>query len=261
MKKLTTTEHNIIIAALRLYQAARFDGLKVVPLERVTVEPELAREIEAVADKDDGFLNTHGVDALIEHLQEEPETLARYLYVRCEVSPQGTYGDDGSQMPSFAHRFVDAIDVHDAYTVGGRHFDEHPSEVAREYGYGLLNDYAVEIPGSERAKPAAKPLPPTEEQIMFHYDLSDGDWDALPDRLRQALADSFLPESSPTIYIAVRGGVVQGVRCTVPADCIVVDYDNYAFGSGGFETEESFERDALDGRTWADLEKTSEGVF
>jgi len=77
-----------------------------------------------------------------------------------------------------------------------------------------------------------------------------------------------------TIYIAVRGGVVQGVRLgrepgrdnrepdtTV---CYVVDYDNYDRARGAapeFDTEEAFERSVLDGRTWEEISATSEGVW
>ena len=74
-----------------------------------------------------------------------------------------------------------------------------------------------------------------------------------------------------TIYIAVRGGVVQGVRLDKdrPDDnpnacvqCYVVDYDNYGHAAGAdHQDEEAFEREQLDGRTWDEISETSEGVF
>lgn len=75
------------------------------------------------------------------------------------------------------------------------------------------------------------------------------------------------------IFIAVSGGVVQGVRAAPKGPhsnpdgefrCYVVDYDNY--DTDGCDapypgTEEDFEREHLDGRTWAEIEATSVGVY
>jgi hypothetical protein len=78
------------------------------------------------------------------------------------------------------------------------------------------------------------------------------------------------------IFIAVRGGVVQGVRATtVPSpkkhtpantaptyECHVVDYDNHECDRGrDGMTEEEFEREILNGRTWAEIEKISVQVW
>jgi hypothetical protein len=64
------------------------------------------------------------------------------------------------------------------------------------------------------------------------------------------------------IFIAVRGGVVQGVRASDDCECHVVDYDNYDDdNSAGHESVEAFEQECLDGRTWAEIEKTSKGVY
>ena len=75
-----------------------------------------------------------------------------------------------------------------------------------------------------------------------------------------------------TIYIAVRGGVVQDVRlgkalgrdnrAVDTTECFVVDYDNYDHGNAPeFDTEEAFERSVLSGRTWDEIAATSEGVW
>ena len=73
-----------------------------------------------------------------------------------------------------------------------------------------------------------------------------------------------------SIYIAVRGGCVQGVRFDRSrpdknpndlVDCCVVDYDNYEHGDGEFATVEDFERDALGGRTWKTIERKSKAVW
>jgi hypothetical protein len=91
------------------------------------------------------------------------------------------------------------------------------------------------------------------------------------------------------IFIAVSGGVVQGVRATTvpspakhtPANtaptykCHVVDYDDLeAENDERAEvvepgapapllqiSEEDFERERLAGRTWAEIEKISVGVW
>jgi len=71
------------------------------------------------------------------------------------------------------------------------------------------------------------------------------------------------------IYIAVSGGVVQGVRATKQPhrsdgyDCRVVDYDNNCEVNDDGETltDEEFERQELDGKTWAEIEKETVGVF
>jgi hypothetical protein len=74
-----------------------------------------------------------------------------------------------------------------------------------------------------------------------------------------------------TIYIAVRGGVVQGVRLGKvlgrdnrepdSTECFVVDYDNYGHDNANHADEEAFERSVLDGRTWEEISATSEGVW
>jgi hypothetical protein len=69
-----------------------------------------------------------------------------------------------------------------------------------------------------------------------------------------------------TIYIAVRGGVVQGVRLDhLPSFsnvCYVVDYDNRdTDAETEAYSEEDYERSVLDGRTWDEIAATSEGVW
>ena len=59
--------------------------------------------------------------------------------------------------------------------------------------------------------------------------------------------------STTKVYIAVRGGVVQGVRVRTPtqsAECVVVDYDDC---DDDFRSDEDFERSRLNGSTWEDL--------
>jgi len=74
-----------------------------------------------------------------------------------------------------------------------------------------------------------------------------------------------------TIYIAVRGGVVQGIRLGQAlgrdnrepdtTECFVVDYDNYGHDGVDYADEEAFERSVLDGRTWEEISETSKGVW
>ena len=74
-----------------------------------------------------------------------------------------------------------------------------------------------------------------------------------------------------SIYIAVRGGVVQGVRLgrilgrdnrePDTTECYVVDYDNRETDAETeFHTEEDYERSLLDGKTWEEISETSEGA-
>jgi len=74
-----------------------------------------------------------------------------------------------------------------------------------------------------------------------------------------------------TIYIAVHGGVVQGVRLgralgqdnrePDTTECFVVDYDNYGHDSVDYADEEAFERRVLAGQTWEEISETSKGVW
>lgn len=64
------------------------------------------------------------------------------------------------------------------------------------------------------------------------------------------------------IYIAVRGGSVQGVRYkagTGTPIVFLVDYDNNDRDMR--LTEEGYERECLEGNTWEEIEQFSEGVF
>jgi hypothetical protein len=76
------------------------------------------------------------------------------------------------------------------------------------------------------------------------------------------------------IFIATSGGCITAVRGDIPNmrpgtvtwKCYVVDYDeleceNDQYPKEDQKTEEQFEREKLDGRTWAEIEKTSEAVF
>jgi hypothetical protein len=67
------------------------------------------------------------------------------------------------------------------------------------------------------------------------------------------------------VYIAVSGGVVQGVRIEAPAGeytCTVVDYDDFEADEEkyGFD-EQDFERERLDGKTWSELDECSVGIY
>jgi len=72
------------------------------------------------------------------------------------------------------------------------------------------------------------------------------------------------------IFIAVRGGLVCCVRCGIHRSggalrtivkCFVVDYDNFDCGGSDWVIEEDMEREVLGGLTWAEITKTSRGVF
>ena len=65
------------------------------------------------------------------------------------------------------------------------------------------------------------------------------------------------------IFIAVSGGVVRCVRATKRPhrsdgyDCYIVDYDNLEAVVVDNTSEQNYEREVLDGRTWDEIEKTT----
>jgi hypothetical protein len=69
-------------------------------------------------------------------------------------------------------------------------------------------------------------------------------------------------EQRAAVYIAVRGGVVQGVRYLAGVglpEVRLVDYDNNDRDMRIRET--AFERECLDGKTWDEIEKFTQGIF
>lgn len=86
---------------------------------------------------------------------------------------------------------------------------------------------------------------------------------------RSALEQSKRPigDFQVDVYAFVRGGVLQGMRCNVPASATVVDYDNMEGGEENeatgepFDSEEEFERDKLGGITFEELETKTHAIF
>jgi hypothetical protein len=66
-------------------------------------------------------------------------TLKNWFYVRCEAHPDGV----NAAPVSFAHRLVRARTSTEAYEIGQRAFDRHPTHEASAHGYKLLNDYVI----------------------------------------------------------------------------------------------------------------------
>lgn len=74
-----------------------------------------------------------------------------------------------------------------------------------------------------------------------------------------------------SIYIAVRGGTVQGVRCGIERqashlrrnkiECFVVDYDNYEHDAPAAKSEEDWERTQMSGKTWEEISVHTLGVY
>lgn len=70
-------------------------------------------------------------------------------------------------------------------------------------------------------------------------------------------------EGQPTVYIFVRGGVVQDVRATAPVDVQIVDFDdtNGNFNAGGRDIPEGRYVKRVTGKSMSQIERETEDML
>ena len=138
-----------------------------------------------------------------------------------------------------------------------------PAKHAHEYVFVGDAGGGTYIRGVTKSYPAQDPADPNS---LSPYSAAMDDWDKFARKgegcTNTVPAIPIASAESAAIYIAVRGGCVQGVRYKAGAGIptvFLVDYDNNDRDLR--LSEETFERECLDGKTWDEIEKTSEGVF